>query len=393
MPAWILGHDPTKRIIASSYAQVLSIKHSLDCKFVMNSSWYKELFPNTILSKSHNQKSKFLTTQNGFRFASSVLGSITGEGGDLLIIDDPHKPMDINSPKKRSKVIDWYEQTLVTRLNNKNEGAIVLVMQRLHAEDLAGYLLQNNHNWEWLKIPVVTNKPLVFQCNHKNYHLGEGELLHKSRDSAEDIVRLEQEIGKANFAAQYLQEPLDDKGSLLKEEDISFYDALTDSFEYCIQSWDTAIKIGAQSDYSVCLSFGISNNRYYLVHAMREKLDYPALKQKLYSLNHKFTPKFILIEDKASGQQLIQDAKLEGFTNIVGIKPKLDKVTRFASVVPQFQSGKILLPKARAMDQLIIRELTTFPYSKNDDIVDAMSQFLNFMKERSAKPAPRISQF
>ncbi|XVN43007.1 MAG: hypothetical protein RCG15_01525 [Candidatus Rickettsia vulgarisii] len=108
-PAWLLGHDPTKRIISTSYSQVLSDKHSLDCRLVMSSDWYQQLFPKTILSKTHNRKSKFLTTSNGFRFATSVGGSVTGEGGDILIIDDPHNPGQIASEKIRNKTIEWFE--------------------------------------------------------------------------------------------------------------------------------------------------------------------------------------------------------------------------------------------------------------------------------------------
>lgn len=114
-----------KGFMVASYSQILSIKHSLDCWFILNADWYKELFPSTILRKTHNQKSKFLTTANGFRFATSVGGSATGEGGDILIIDDPHNPTQIHSYKTRRKVIDWFEQTFVSRRNNRNKGAIV----------------------------------------------------------------------------------------------------------------------------------------------------------------------------------------------------------------------------------------------------------------------------
>lgn len=145
-PAWILGRDPTKRIMSASYSQLLSTKHSLDCRFILESDWYKKLFPATILSTKHNQKSRFLTKQNGFRLATSVGGSATGEGGDVLIIDDPHNPTYINSPKMRKRVIEWFEQTFVTRLNNTAKGAIILVMQRLHEEDLAGHLLNNSND-------------------------------------------------------------------------------------------------------------------------------------------------------------------------------------------------------------------------------------------------------
>lgn len=146
-PAFLLGKNPTTRIMVASYSSILSIKHSLDCRMIMQSKWYRQLFPQTILSKKHNLKSKFLTSLNGFRFATSVGGSTTGEGADILIIDDPHNPTQINSVKLRNKTICWYEQTFVSRLNNPNKGAIILVMQRLHLDDLAGYLLNNGDCW------------------------------------------------------------------------------------------------------------------------------------------------------------------------------------------------------------------------------------------------------
>ncbi len=391
-PAWILGNNPTKRIMVASYSHMLGIKHSLDCRLIIQSDWYKELFPQTILSKKHNQKSKFLTSQNGFRFATSVGGSATGEGGDFLIVDDPHNPMHLNSPTMRGKAIEWFEQTFVTRLNDKNKGAIVLVMQRLHAEDLSGYLLAGS-GWELLKIPVRAESDLFFSIGNKKYDLKAGEVLHSLRDQPSYLAKLEQEIGRSNFAAQYMQEPIANGCTLLKEEDITFYETLPENFDYFIASWDTAIKVSENADYSVCTVYGAHGKYYYLTQLLRAKFTYPQLKSAVQNINDKYQPKFIIIEDKASGQQLIQDLRLEGATNIIAPKPRLDKVTRFASVVPLFQTGQILLPKKSAFSTILLKEITSFPNTKNDDIVDSISQFLNFTKELSAKPKARIREF
>ncbi|HJD60457.1 MAG TPA: phage terminase large subunit [Rickettsia endosymbiont of Omalisus fontisbellaquei] len=391
-PAYLLGASPTKRIMAASYSQILSIKHSLDCRFILNSDWYKELFPNTILSKTHNQKSKFLTTANGFRFATSVGGSATGEGGDILIIDDPHNPTQINSYKIRKKVIDWFEQTFVSRLNNRNKGAIVLVMQRLHTEDLSGYLLNNGNLWHHLKIPAISIQDYSFKLTTNNrdkeYQYLSGEVLDSYKEPSDCLAKLEQEIGSYNYNAQYLQEPIAQGASLLNMEDISFYESLPEKFDYFIQSWDTAIKISEDSDYSVCTIWGILDQRYYLISLVRKKINYPELKNLTEKLANEYKPRFILIEDKASGQQLIQDIGFLGDNiRVIGIKPRLDKVTRFASVVPLFQSGSVLIPK---QSSIILKELLNFPHIKNDDIVDSVSQFLNFMKDKSLKQPARI---
>ncbi|WP_341764243.1 phage terminase large subunit [Candidatus Tisiphia endosymbiont of Beris chalybata] len=391
-PAWILGHNPSRRIMSASYSQILSEKHSLDCRFIMTSKWYQQLFPKTILSKTHNTKSKFLTTANGFRFATSVGGSATGEGGDILIIDDPHNPSQINSVKMRRRVIEWFEQTFATRLNDKNTGVIVLVMQRLHTEDLTGYLLDNSNSWSHLKIPAMATQDQIFTINNFAHHYVKGNSLHSFRDHSHYLIQLEKEIGVHNYAAQYLQEPITNNCMLLKMQDINFYEIIPERFDYLVQSWDTAIKISENADYSVCTSWGIIDKKYYLLSMLRAKLTYPQLKEQVIKLSAKYRPKTILIEDKASGQQLIQDLKFEGLVHIAPIKPKFDKITRFASSSTLFQTAAYL-PKQSAFNSILLNELLSFPYSKNDDIVDSISQFLNFMKEQSVKQVARIREF
>jgi predicted phage terminase large subunit-like protein len=379
-PAWLLGLNPAKRIMCASYSNILSIKHSLDTRFVMNSSWYNDIFPNTILSNKHNQKTKFLTTKNGFRFATSVGGSATGEGGDMLIIDDPHNPSKINSSLIRKKTIEWFEQTFVTRLNDRSTGAIIIVMQRLHSHDLCGYLLENFNNWEHLKIPVIANQNYVYYVKNHQYNFYKDETLHKIRDKLDDLIKLEKDIGISNYHAQYMQEPISNNFALLKLENISFYEKLPRNFEYIVQSWDSAIKISESSDYSVCSTFGILDSKYYLISIYRAKLTYPQLKSQFEQLAKKYNPQIILIEDKASGQQLLQDVQISNNIRIIGIKPRMDKVTRFATIIHMFENASILLPKDTKQNINILNELLNFPYSKHDDIVDSISQFLNFIK-------------
>lgn len=378
-PSWLLAKNPSARIMTASYSSILSVKHSLDCRLILTSKWYNHLFPKTILSKTHNQKSKFLTTKNGFRFATSVGGSATGEGGDILIIDDPHNPTQINSLKMRIRVIQWFEQTFITRLNDKNKGAIVLVMQRLHADDLSAHLTSSN-GWEILKITAIAQRNIKYKVGQNNYAYNKGELLNPRLDKLDFLNNLEQEIGSRNYAAQFMQEPLPNNFSLLALEDISYYDKLPLSFDYHMQSWDTAIKTSEKADYSVCTCWGIINKKYYLISMIRKKLPYPCLKKEIERYASKFTPRNILIEDTASGQSIIEDLKISGYTNIMPIKPKFDKVTRFASTISIFQSGQVLLPSTSSYNRELIREITSFPNTKNDDIVDSISQFLNFMK-------------
>jgi predicted phage terminase large subunit-like protein len=390
-PAWLLGHNPALRIIVASYSQVLSIKHSLDCRAIMESSWYKEMFPETRLSEVHNTKSKFLTSQFGFRFAVSVGGSITGEGGDYLIIDDPHNPTHIHSRRQREKVKAWYEQTFATRLNDKKKGAIILVMQRLHEGDLAGHLLASSKRWQHLKLPAIAQEEQIFEVNGKAYIYKPGEVLHSAREEAEELDYIQEELGSHNFAAQYLQEPVSNASSLIKAEDITFYTQL-EEFDFIVQSWDTAIKIASSNDYTVCTTWGVKENRYFLIDMLRAKFEYSELKRTIIEQAAKYRTSMVIIEDKASGQSIIQDLAIETNIHIKKYRPVKDKVTRFAATIPYFESGRILVPENAPWLNIFMQEIMAFPNSQHDDIVDSLSQFIDVIKSYRHM-LPRIRSF
>lgn len=389
LPAWMLGADPSKRIIVASYSQALSTKHSLDCRAIMQTKWYKELFPHTILSTTCNTKTKFMTSKYGFRLATSVGGSITGEGADILIVDDPHNPTFIHSDKLRTKTYNWFEQTFTSRLNDQNKGAIIVVMQRLHEKDLSSYL-QKKQNWKLLKIPAISKHDQEFISSKKSYIFKKDTSIDPLRLPLTLLDKLKQEIGIANFKAQYLQEPEKATCGMLKKSEIKFYEDLP-TFEAIYQSWDTAIKVNHSSDYSVCTTWGVYQNRYYLIDLLSDKLEYSYLKDAMIRLARKWQPKMILIEDKASGQSLIQDLKLANFHNILPKKPKTDKITRFASILPFFTLEQIFLPKESTWTSEIIQQITSFPDTTHDDIVDSISQFFIYIKQQQLSSfAPRL---
>jgi predicted phage terminase large subunit-like protein len=165
---------------------------------------------------------------------------------------------------------------------------------------------------------------------------------------------------------------------------------LPENFDYIFQSWDTAIKTSEESDYSVCSIWYIVKDKYYLTNLFRAKLAYPDLKKQVIKLAKQYSPKFISIEDKASGQSIIQDLRNEGYINVIPIKPKLDKITRFASIVPYFQSSRILFPSQAPYLKILVDELTKFPNSNHDDIVDSISQAINHLVNQKKPNISRI---
>ncbi|HJK87498.1 MAG TPA: phage terminase large subunit [Candidatus Megaira endosymbiont of Hartmannula sinica] len=416
-PAWVLGNNPTKRIILASYSNILSEKHSFDSRHIINQQWYKRAFPETIINKKYDKRNKFITTKNGFRFATSVLGSVTGEGGDILIIDDPHNPMHVSSNKMRNKAIEWFSTSFATRLNNPKDGAIIIVMQRLHSDDISSFLIKNKE-WELLKIPAYTNKDIFYSMGGYKYKFCKNSYLHAKRNNKETIDNIKKNLGYNNFMAQYMQSPIDNRNGILRKANIHFYNVKdlldeNNSNSYFILSWDTAIKTSSSSDYSVCTiwkillksktpsgerfhQYNTNKSKYYLVNLIRKKMSYPDLKNTQKKLLELYKPKITIIEDKASGSPLIQDLKNEGYSNIYPFKPKYDKITRFASIIPEIESGKVKFPSKSIFYDEMINEMTNFPYTEHDDIIDSISQFLHFQKNNEykelnkSKPSIRI---
>src|SRR5436190_7937565 len=150
--AWVLGHDPSAKIMAISYAQPLADKLARDTRAIMTSSWYQRLFPDTQLV-SHALE-ELITTAGGYRLATSVGGAVTGRGANIIILDDPLKADEAMSDTQRDNVNSWYDSTLVSRLNDQQHGAIVIVMQRLHEDDLVGHVLEQGH-WDHLCFPAI----------------------------------------------------------------------------------------------------------------------------------------------------------------------------------------------------------------------------------------------
>ena len=390
LPAWLLGHDPAKQIICASYGQDLADKHARDCRTLMSSQFYRNIFPRTVLSPVKTAVNDFLTTAQGFRMASSVGGGLTGRGADILILDDILKPDDALSETLRKAANDWYFNTLLSRLNSKEKGVIILVMQRLHEEDLVGVVTEVEP-WEVLALPAIAEKdeciPFEGLLGSSSFVRKAGEALHPERDSVATYKTIRGTIGEYNFQSQYQQRPVPLEGGLIKREWLQFYgpDELPKSFDYVLQSWDTASKMGEMNDFSVGTTWGLSKGKFYLIDVFRRKVGFPELKRAVTDLYRQYRPSRLLIEDKASGTALIQELIAAGVHCIDCYQPSpgSDKFARFAAQSIHFEAERILLPAQAPWLDVYVHEITGFPGTKHDDQVDSTSQALDLLGERS----------
>jgi predicted phage terminase large subunit-like protein len=398
-PGWLLGHDPSIQIICASYGQDLADKHARDSRTLMASSFYKRLFPTTRLSLDRQAVNDFLTTAQGFRMATSVGGVLTGRGSDFIIVDDPQKPDEALSETRRKSVNDWYDNTLLSRLNSKETGVIIIVMQRLHEDDLVGHVLEQGR-WEVLSLPAIAEEDethvLESPLGRRVVTRKQGEALQPERESKATLISMRETIGSYNFASQYQQSPVPLGGAMVKTDWLRYYEPndLPERFSSVVQSWDTANKSGELNDYSVCTTWGVYDRRYYLLDILRMRLNYPALKRAVREQARRHKPNRIVIEDKASGTQLIQDLKNDGVFGIEPFEPlpHCDKIVRLHAQTAEFERGGVLLPRFAPWLADYVRELTSFPGSKYDDQVDSTTQALEYLRGDSLDVWVRLAQ-
>lgn len=384
-PAYVLGHDPTRRIVAASYSQELSAKLSRDCRAVMESAWYKATFPGTRLNPSKSGVTEFETTARGYRLATSVGGSVTGRGGNLLIIDDPLKPEDAHSEVKRVGTNNWYDSTMSSRLDQKTEDAIVIVAQRLHCDDLIGHLLERDPSWTVLNLPAIAVVTEDIPIGDGLFHHREvGDLLHPEREPQSTLDEIKLQQGSLTFSAQYQQAPVPAGGALVQRAWLETYAVapVRQQGDRIVQSWDTACKAGLMNDYSVCTTWLVRNKRYYLLHVLRVRKDFPALKKQIVSHAQAYGARSVLIEDAGSGIGLIQELKREGALHIVKITPERDKLSRLEACTAAMEAGHVLIPESAPWLADYLNELLAFPNGKYDDQVDSTSQFLTYERTR-----------
>ena len=245
-PAWLLGHEPTRQVLSVTYAQDLSDTFARQSRTLMTSPFYQALF-DTRLAKGREAVSDYETADGGYRLSTSVGGILTGRGADIIIIDDPLKADDAQSEPRRQSVNEWYDNTLRSRLNSQEKGAIVIVMQRLHSDDLVAHV-QKHEQWDVLTFPAVAEEDESYELStpygRRRVGRRRGDILHPALLSSTTMEVTRSAMTEYNFVAQYQQNPEPPSGVIVKRQWLTFYHERDkpDSFHQIMQSWDTATK-------------------------------------------------------------------------------------------------------------------------------------------------------
>ena len=299
------------------------------------------------------------------------------------------KADDAMSESVRRTVSEWYRGTLLSRLDDKRTGAIILVMQRLHEDDLAGVLLSEG-GWRHLNLPAIADEDQTVATALNAWHdRQKGDLLHPEREFL--LVILDEPkhaMGSQKFSAQYLQRPVPAEGNLIRRKWISWYDEAPRSQvgAQVAQSWDIASTTGEKSDWSVCTTWLIVKRQYYLMHVWRGRREFPALWCKLIELAREHKPYQILIEQAGPGLHMIQELRANPVPGVPlpkGIRPQGDKLVRMEAQAARFESGhQVHLPKEAPWLDEFLHELLASRTARHDDQIDSVSQFLNWAEDR-----------
>ena len=264
LPAWTWTIQPSKRFLFASYAGSLSIRDSVKCRRLIDSRWYKSYFGDTFsLTTDQNQKQRFENDKTGQRIATSVDGALTGEGGDIIVIDDPHNVREAESSTVREGVLEWWDQAMQTRLNDPKTGAFIIIMQRVHENDLTGHILANEYNaWDHLCLParyeIGHPTPTRSTLGFSDPRTKEGELLWEKRVDEKTLNNLEKSLGTYASAGQLQQRPMPKGGGILKAEWwVAWEKDELPEIEYLVQSYDTAFSTKETSSYSARTTWGI----------------------------------------------------------------------------------------------------------------------------------------
>jgi predicted phage terminase large subunit-like protein len=392
-PCWEWYQQPAGRYIFSSYAESLASHHSLSRRRLIRSRAYQRFAPDVRLTKDQQEKLEFHNTKGGIMVATSTGGSITGKGGNRLIIDDPHSPTQAESDAQRQQALDFFLHTLSTRLDDPKRDAIVLVMQRLHTRDLAAVCLEQG--FEQLCLPALapSHTSIVFPRSRRTLVRQADSPLWPERQGVGELAHQRQILGSYGFAGQYQQSPVPRDGGMFKTEWWRYWDRPLDSGQI-YQSWDLSFKEGDGHDYVVGIVARRVGVHVYLLDRFKGKISFSETCRAITRMVQKWPETVaVLVEDAANGPAVV-DALHKQVRGIRAVRPEGGKLSRAAAVQPRIESGQVFLPRPRFLDGQLrpehawvedfVEQCRDFPKGDHDDDVDALTQLLVYLSQRTS---------
>ncbi len=401
-PTWEWGplQRPSTRWIFATYAQKLSTRDSLKCRRIIESPWYGGLYGDVFkLTSDQNEKTRFENDKTGYRIATSVDGSATGEGGDRVVVDDPHNVMDTESEASIESTTMWWDEAMSTRLNNLKTGSRVIVMQRIKDTDLTGHLLAEKSGYEHLMIPMEYEhaRSKTTSIGWRDWRKVDGELAWPTRFPADVVRDLKKDLGTYAAAGQLQQDPAPRSGGMFKAHFWRYYDlppmTMVKSMDETIASWDCTFKDGEGTDYVAGHVWGRKGVEYYLLARRFGRMTFTVTRNTVFQLASEWQQYLTatIVEDKANGPAVVNSLQslVQG---VIAVTPQGGKTARANVMVPTQEAGQIWLPNPAIPGNEWVRDefipiFSRFPKGATDDDVDAASQAIIWFRTRENAPS------
>ena len=390
LPAWILAHRPSARILILSYGQELADKIAYSIREILRSAWFRRLFKARI---ARRLLTDFITTANGCVRSVSIEGSVTGFGADIIIVDDAVQIKDCDNEKQLRRVNGLFDSEIYTRLDNPKKGAIVIVAHRLAEDDLPGHVLQEG-GWKALRLPLIAPRRCTYEIDDLVWERHKGDLLRADAFTVRDVERL-RSMTRPGFETLQQQNPgARDRVHIRAEHFGVFVPATVPPDRPVVLSIDPGQRGGPTNSFSVVQAWALHEGQYLLLDTWRKQARYAEFRDVVRLFKRKYRPSVILVEATGQGPALISDIRTEQGMEIVPINPHDDKVSRLRKHVNAIRGGLVALPEGARWVAEFIDELIQFPYGHFDDQVDALTQFLDWIAahpQLAMRPARAIA--
>lgn len=383
-PAWVWTKAAEKRFLCSAYAKSLSIRDSVKTRRIIQSQWYQSRWGSHFrLTGDQNAKEKFENDKTGYRIATSVGGAGTGEGGDFVCVDDPHKVREAESAKVREGVLDWWDQEMSSRENDPKTGCKIITMQRVHEKDLSGHVLAKG-GYVHLMLPAEfePERKCFTEIGFEDPRTERGQLIWEKRVDKPALDKLKRSMGTRTAAGQLQQRPSPAEGDIIKREWFQFYRTIPEDLEFKALSVDLSFSEGSNNSFAVFQAWGRKGPNKYLLGQTRRQIGFNDQLIAFQNMITTWVPDAKWVEKKANGAALIDVAKKK-IDGIIAVEPHGSKEARLEAVSPQIEAGNVWLPHEDIAPWIndYIDELVTFPNSEFDDQVDATTQALTKLSD------------
>lgn len=386
LSAWILAHESDKKIMVVAYSESLARNISRSIRAILQADWFKEVF-DVRIAKGHAEVMSFATTAGGALYAASIDGSVTGFGADVIIVDDPHNTNDAGEEKMLERTINRFNAAVMSRLNNRKRGRVVVIGHRIHDDDLSAHLI-NEGDWTHIALPLVATREHTYKTDYGTWIRSKSAVLRPDAFDERDVAQLRADCVNPSFDLYYQQ---DADGQALPSITAGHFPRYPHNLDegggaFHVISIDTGTDRGDRRSFSVIQAWASDGKNHYLVEQYRERCDIVDLERAAKHFCRRYRQCPVLVERTANGPALISRLSRKWLRRVHDITPRGSKASRLRPHIEAIIAGRVRLPLDAPFCSGFVQEFVEFPHGRHTDQVDAFTQYMDWVANQTELP-------